>query len=298
MRNQKAAAMFTRKKVAGSVVGLILFAAISAAGMPRGMPPEQVVEVAGQKLHYYEAGRGKVVILLHGLGADSRHWDRNIDPLAKDFHVIALDQIGFGNSSKPLLRYTTQAFVESLRGFMQAMQIPKATLVGNSLGGWIAAEFALRYPQMVDKLVLVDAAGLRPEASSLEPPHDVSLSSPLGIRRVWKFMSANKQWATEDLGLDALERHVRNGDSYTIASTVMEMLAGDEFLDSRLAAIQVPTLIVWGRDDALIPLPFAERFHKGIPGSRLVLLKGCSHLPMMQKPKDFNKAVLKFLNQA
>ena len=122
------------------------------------LPKPQTVMVKDHKIVYYEAGQGNVVILIHGLGADSHHWAANIGPLSSGFHVIALDQIGYGKSDKPVMRYTVGNFAEYLHGFMEALNIPKASLVGNSLGGWVALDFTIRHPDMVDKLVLVDAA--------------------------------------------------------------------------------------------------------------------------------------------
>ena len=123
----------------------------------------QTVVVRGHKIAYYEAGKGSPVILIHGLGADSRHWAANIDPLSQNFRVIAIDMIGYGQSDKPVIRYTAANFADYLRGFMQALKIPKSSLVGNSLGGWVSLDLAIRHPQMVDKLVLVDSAGLPPD---------------------------------------------------------------------------------------------------------------------------------------
>ena len=139
---------------------LLLSLGFAARGQTeQALPPQKTVIVHGHKIAYYEAGKGNAVILLHGLGADSRHWAANIDALSQNFRVIAVDQIGYGQSDKPLMRYTVENFTDYLHGFLQALQIPQASLVGNSLGGWVALDFTIRHPKMVEKLVLVDAAG-------------------------------------------------------------------------------------------------------------------------------------------
>ena len=260
------------------------------------MPPRQTVVVHGHKLAYYEAGKGRNVILIHGLGADSRHWAANIGPLSQDFHVIALDLIGYGQSDKPIMRYTIENFDNFLHGFLKELKIPRASLVGNSLGGWIALDFAIRHAPMVGKLVLVDAAGLSPEAPLKMPHGGLKPLSILNVREFFDFMAANKEWATVDLGTNAFERHVENGDSYTIASSVAEMATGKEFEDKKLEKVHAPTLLIWGRDDMLIPLKFGERLNRGIAGSELVVLDGTGHVPMMGKPVEFNEAVRKFLS--
>jgi pimeloyl-ACP methyl ester carboxylesterase len=260
------------------------------------LPPQQTVMVHGHKIAYHEAGKGSVVILIHGLGADSRHWAANIGPLAQNFRVIALDQIGYGQSDKPLMRYTVENFADYLQGFMQALNVPKASLVGNSLGGWVALDFAIRLPNQVEKLVLVDAAGLTPAAALKMPEGGIKPLSPLNTHWFFDLLEANKEWAATDLGPDAFERHVRNGDSYTIASSVAEMAAGQEFEDQNLGKVHAPTLIIWGRDDVLIPLAMGEQLHQGIAGSQMVVIDGTGHIPMVAKPAEFDAAVEKFLS--
>jgi pimeloyl-ACP methyl ester carboxylesterase len=263
---------------------------------PAALPPPQTVLVHGHKIVYYEAGKASVVVLIHGLGADSHHWAANIDPLSQNFRVIALDQIGYGQSDKPLMRYTVENFADYLHGFLQALKIPKASLVGNSLGGWVALEFALRHPQMVEKLVLVDAAGLHPAAALKMPEGGRPPITPVNWRWFFDLMEANQEWATTDLGANAFQRHLQNGDTYTVASSVAEMITGREFEDKKLGNVHVPTLIIWGRDDVLIPLAMGEQLRHGIPGSQMIVIDGTGHIPMVGKPAEFNEAVSKFLN--
>src|SRR5215470_7566318 len=134
---------------------------LAATAQPRSAAAARDVSVLGFKLHYLEAGRGAPVVLLHGLGGDGSRWAPNIEPLAKDFHVFALDQIGFGESDKPLANYHTGMLSEFLVGFLKAAAIPKASLVGNSMGAGVALYTAVHYPDMVDRIVLADGGGFR-----------------------------------------------------------------------------------------------------------------------------------------
>ena len=122
---------------------------------------EKTVEVFGQKIHYVESGSGTTVILLHGLGGESGNWAATTPALASKFHVYALDQIGFGQSDKPLINYRVATLVEFLNAFCKKVGIDKASVVGNSLGGWTAAAFTLAYPDKVDRLVLVNVERFR-----------------------------------------------------------------------------------------------------------------------------------------
>ncbi len=259
------------------------------------MPPEKTVEVFGQPIHYYEAGQGPHVILLHGLGGEGSNWSANIWTLAQKYHVVALDQIGFGHSGKPLIEYRIETFVDFLRAFMAAQTMAKATLVGNSLGGWIAVDFAARHPEMVDKLVLVDAAGLRHQASDVGPPVDLNPASVEGMRRVLERIVYNQQFVTEELAARLFEQRLSRGDGYTIQRFLAGLASASQFEDEKLGTIRAPTLVIWGRDDQLIRVSVGERFQKGIRGAQWVVFDQCGHVPQIEKAEEFNAAVLKFL---
>jgi len=130
---------------------------------------DKFVTVYGAKIHYVEAGTGAPLILIHGLADDVGIWDSIIPALSTKFRVIALDQIGFGRSDKPLLNYRVSTFVDFLDGFLTELKIDRASLVGNSLGAWVAAAFTLTHPGRVDRLVLSDAAGYAVLAKTMDP---------------------------------------------------------------------------------------------------------------------------------
>jgi 2-hydroxy-6-oxonona-2,4-dienedioate hydrolase len=257
------------------------------------LPPEKVATVMGQNIRYFEAGQGPVVILLHGLGAVKEIWMPSFGALASKYHVYAVDQIGFGHSDKPLLDYKIATFVDFLYGFLQAQNINKATLVGNSLGGWIALDFTVQHPAMVDKLVLVDSAGL-PWMQA--PAVDLNPSSVAGMRAILESIFYDKKMVTDQAALQIFTDHVRNNDGYTIQRTLAG-LATAEFEDTKLASIHAPTLVVWGRQDTLIPVASGEKLRDGITGAKLVVFEQCGHVPQMEKPGEFNQALLEFLGK-
>src|SRR5215831_21133298 len=124
------------KKAIAALLAVVVLLVVAA--QPRAAAVGKDVTVLGFKLHYLEAGRGAPVVLLHGLGGDGSRWGPNIDPLAQSFHVFALDQIGFGQSDKPLANYHTGMLADFLVGFLKAVGAPKASLVGNSMGAGVA----------------------------------------------------------------------------------------------------------------------------------------------------------------
>jgi 2-hydroxy-6-oxonona-2,4-dienedioate hydrolase len=277
------------------LIMLLLLGAVCAAQMPQ-MPAEQTATVFGQSIHFFEAGQGPAVILLHGLGANAGMWVANIGALSEHNHVIALDQIGFGHSDKPLIDYRIATFVDFLYGFMQAQKIAKATLVGNSLGGWIALDFALQHPEMVEKLVLVDAAGLSFETTP--PTVNLNPASLDDTKKVLGVVFYNQAMVTDQAAAAVFARHLKDNDGYTIRRVIDGFTASNQLEDTKLSSVHVPTLVVWGANDALLPLSMGERLHAGISGSKLVTFKECGHIPQLEKPEEFNRALLDFLSPA
>jgi len=254
------------------------------------------VLVFGQKIQYVEAGTGPTVILLHGLGGSAQAWGLNIAPLAEKYHVIVPDQIGFGKSDKPLVNYRVRTYVDFLDQFCRQLKIERATLVGSSMGGWIATMFTASFPDRVDKLVLVDAAGYR-------PPKDFDTRTLIGLnpstREGMKILIAkvfyNKAFQTDAAVDQAIAARLAAGDGYTINSLTESIIRGEDFLDEIVKTIKRPTLIIWGRQDGLVSLADGERFNKDIAGSKMIVIDQCGHVPNTEKPGEFNAAVLKFL---
>jgi triacylglycerol lipase len=256
------------------------------------------VTVFGAKMYYLDRGTGPVVVLVHGIGDEAHVWDQSIGPLSKNHRVVALDLIGFGRSDKPLLDYRPDTFVDFLAGFLSALHIERASFVGNSLGGMIAAELALRNPKMVDRLVLVDAAGYGALADAMagRKADALRLSTRDDYRYLTPFTFYSKQFYPGEADLDAaLTERVKRGDGYTIKTTIEALMRRDGVLDGRLGAVASPTLIIWGRGDRLIPLSFGERFRRDIKGSRLQVIEKCGHIPQVECPAQLNAALMQFL---
>jgi pimeloyl-ACP methyl ester carboxylesterase len=258
---------------------------------------EGAATVYGVKIHYVEAGSGPVVILLHGLGGNTTNWAFNIAPLAQKYRVVVLDQIGFGQSDKPLINYRVATYVDFLDAFLKELKIERASFVGNSMGGWVAAAYALAHPEKVERLVLVDAAGF-----AFAPDFDTSQliklnpSTREGMKELISRVFYNKQIFMSDAFINAsMAARINAGDGHTIRSITESIIRREDFLDNRLSVIKQPTLIIWGREDGLLPLTDGQRFQKEIPGAQLLVFDQCGHVPQVEKAAEFNAAVLKFL---
>jgi pimeloyl-ACP methyl ester carboxylesterase len=216
--------------------------------------------------------------------------------------VYAPDQIGFGQSDKPLINYRVATLVDFLNAFYKKVGISKATLVGNSLGGWVAMDFALQYPDKVNRLVLVDSGGYSfKRTGGVAPAREVLLglnpSSLAGTKQLMAIVFHNKAFSTDAVAEQVFTEHLRKNDGYTINRFVDSILRGDDVMDGKLGAIKTPTLIVWGRDDMLIPLATAKALAEDIAGSQTVVLDECGHVPQVECAAPFNDALVKYLGQ-
>jgi pimeloyl-ACP methyl ester carboxylesterase len=263
------------------------------------------VEIFGQKIYYLEAGAASnpAVILLHGLGGDMSQWAATVPALAGKYHVYVPDQVGFGKSDKPITNYRVAMLVEFLDVFCRKLGVQKATLVGNSLGGWTAAAFAVAHPEKLDKLVLVDAAGYTPKRwggpeMTREVLAGLNPSTTEDFKRLLGLVLYNKAILNDQFIETALANKLKRGDGYTINSFIESILRGEDFLDGKVKTVKAPTLVIWGKEDGLTPLGIGKAFVEDIPGAQLVVIDNCGHVPQMEKAAEFNSALLKFLGAA
>jgi pimeloyl-ACP methyl ester carboxylesterase len=261
---------------------------------------EKNVTVFGAKINYVEVGdpAKPAVILVHGLGGSIQNWAFTIPALSQNYHVFALDQVGFGKSDRPMLKYRVGTYVDFLDKFMSELKIDKATLVGNSMGGWVSAWMAIRYPNRVENLVLADAAGIRPSSVDLARVYSLNFSTREEVRELQKLVFYNSALFASDVAVDqSIALRVAANDGYTIGSLIESIRRDEDFLNGRLGEIKKPTLIIWGKQDGLIKLVDGEQFKREIAGSELIVFDQCGHVPMVEKAVDFNKAVLAFLSK-
>ena len=227
------------------------------------------------RLRYTVAGAGPPLLLIHGLGASGRWWRQSVPALSSHFSVYLVDLVGFGANRGQ--RFVLASAAHILARWMAAVGIARASVVGHSMGGYVAAELAATAPDRVDRLVLVDAAGLPIPGTFLHHVRDL-VRSLRGIPR--------------DLVRLAIADYLRAG-VLTMIGAGTAVVRGD--LSGRLGEIRCPTLIVWGERDPLIPLSSGRRLAELIPGSRLHVLPGVGHAPMWERPEEFDRLVLDFL---
>lgn len=296
MRRERKCAFFLMRAVFVLLVGVAAVHVTSVYGQTPGQPTDKTVAVFGQTIHYWDVGSGPVVVLVHGLGSRKEDWTPVLQPLAQKFRLLVPDQIGFGKSEKLLLDYSVQTYVDFLDEFLRQLKVEKASLVGESLGGWISALYAVELGEgahltPVEKLVLVDAAGLKQDA----PIPNLNPSSLATMRGVMEAVFYDTSWLNDEalrrIFTDKLSVH----DGYTVRSFLGNPMIAAERVDDRLAKIKTPTLVVWGKQDKLIPIAMGERYAAGITGAKLVSFDKCGHVPGTEKTEEFLTAVTAFL---
>jgi pimeloyl-ACP methyl ester carboxylesterase len=247
---------------------------------------EETCNVAGVRMHYYCAGRrGTPIVLIHGLGSSSEIWAALMQLLKKECLVYAPDLPGFGRTPIAPEGTNIQTHVLYLKRFLDVLGYPRVTLVGNSLGGWIATRFAVEYPERVERLYLLNSAGLRRE--NMHSPYvEDRIEANHSIKQMLRYSLPVRTFV-----LDAL---IRNAQTPAYAGFIRGYDPREE-LDAVLANVQVPTTIIWGERDNLLPLIYAYDFHQGISNSELVLLPRTGHMPQIQNPVKVARVILQYV---
>jgi 4,5:9,10-diseco-3-hydroxy-5,9,17-trioxoandrosta-1(10),2-diene-4-oate hydrolase len=272
----------------------------TSAGAQDVQPAAKDATVFGYKLHYLEAGRGEPIILLHGSGGEGARWMPTIKGLAGNFRVIALDQIGWGQSDKPLTIYHTGVFAGFLAQFMKEIGVPKANIMGQSLGAGVTLYMAVHYPDMVNRIIVVDGGGYRSASDPPPPPpnwHNRQIANAGTLEESREYME--KLFYDHSLVTDELVEHnlrLRLASAFTAESTATAAQRGLGGLsEAEVRAIKAPTLLIWGMNDPLSSVANAEKLNSAIKNSRKVLFDKAGHYPFLEHPDKFNQVVLEFL---
>ena len=284
---------------------------------PRSESSSPAYDVQFRTIHGYRrafvhAGKGPAILLIHGIGDSSDTWRDLIRELARDHTVIAPDLLGHGRSDKPRADYSVAAYANAMRDLLTVLDIEKATVVGHSLGGGVAMQFAYQYPERCERLVVVSSGGVSREvtpllrAASLPPAHAVLplLQFPVA-RTLGKALFKLLELFDHDIGRDAddmLRIFDALPDATSRAAFIRTLHAVVDWrgqvitmLDRCYLTRGMPTLLIWGDRDAVIPYEHAKLAHAAMPGSRLETFRGAGHFPHHSDPKRFVEVLYDFL---
>jgi pimeloyl-ACP methyl ester carboxylesterase len=302
------------------VVGLLCHI-MTACSSPSSIPmqfdaiermPVHTVLVHGQQIAYLDVGSGPPIILIHGFGGSMWQWEYQQHALSQHFRVLTLDLPGAGLSDKPAIDYRPDEMLEFFVGFMDAVKIPQATLVGNSMGAGLAIGMALSHPTRVAKLVLVD--GL--------PQHVLAKLTSPSVRRAletsapsWLISLGNMLFGglmTESilreivhdpalLTPSVIERSNRNRRRPGLIKPIMTVRDNLPLWESgfatRLGEITHPTLVLWGEEDRVFPIAVGEELHQTIMGSQIVRIPNAGHIPQWERPDVVNQELITFIHR-
>jgi pimeloyl-ACP methyl ester carboxylesterase len=281
------------------------------------------VQIGDLRVHQVHGGRGTPVLFIHGIGSSGyMEWRFNLEAAALEHRVFAPDLPGFGRTDKPRASYGIPYFTEFIDSYMESRGLQSAAIVAASLGGRIALELALRHPERVSKLVLVNSLGLgrpsvkltyglitiprvgetvmRATRSALKWA-PASMIRGVAARYVGVSSDLERTMDDEYLG-DLRELYCADGYHEAYLATLRSLvnpkaLLGAEYdVSSKLHTIDVPVQLIWGADDPLFPVSHATHAHALIPDCRLAVIEGAGHTPQAERPEEFNRVLHAFLS--
>jgi pimeloyl-ACP methyl ester carboxylesterase len=261
-------------------------------------------------VNYAEMGEGSVTLLfVHGLSGSWQNWLEQIPHFARDYRVIALDLPGFGHSPAPPWKISIEEYGRVLHEFCKAVGVGDCVVIGNSMGGFISAEAVSREPDRFQKLALVSAAGVSSARMRRQPAETAARMSaaalPLLLRAQARgFRRPRLRWLTfkgifdrpEELRSELLAEQFYNGAGRPSFLPALQALIGYDILDE-LEEVEVPTLIVWGRNDRVVPSNDAFGYAERLRNSRVFIFDQCGHCPQLERPVRFNRVLETFLTE-
>ncbi len=268
-------------------------------------------QIDGREANYVDAGEGPALVFVHGLGASWQSWLENIPEFARDHRVVAVDLPGFGGSELPDGDISIEYYANWVYRLLDELGIAEGAVVGNSMGGFIAAEMAIRKPERVQRLAVVSAAVFWQTYRRAQPLVQLARMSDAIVARALTRVTDDvatrprlRAWALATAGFryphlispelaHEMVRSARRTDGFLPA---LEALA-DFPLEEELPKISCPALIVWGAHDTLVPVKDAKKMEELIPDSRRVVFERTGHVAMLERPERFNTLLRAFLDE-
>jgi pimeloyl-ACP methyl ester carboxylesterase len=267
-------------------------------------------EIEGRRVRYVDmgSGDGPPIVLVHGLAGNWQNWLENIPRLSRERRVVALDLPGFGQSDDPVERITISGYGRTVDALSEHLDLGEVVVVGNSMGGFVAAETAIQFPERVERLALISAAGIASSDLRRAPVMVWGRIAMLaGARGAAEKRLAIVRPRIRHLVYSTIMRHptkiapemlweMSEGAGRSAFRPALEAILDYDFRD-RLGDIASPTLIIWGEDDMLVPVEDAERYERNIPGARKIVLDDTGHVAMIERPPTVNRALLEFIDE-
>lgn len=258
---------------------------------------EKFITIQENNLRYFEYGASSnTIVLVHGLGASAERWEHIIPYFRKNYRIIALDLPGFGLSDKPSINYTIDFFVRTLSEFIDKLGIQNSILIGSSLGGQIITELAIAKSKLINKMILVSPSGVVNYSSLALDAYIGAAISPTQKNVKNAFLMMNGQNKEVDFQtVDEFIKRINMPNAKKAFLSAIISNRGSKINCEKLASISVPSLVIWGEHDPVIPKENANMFFSCIKNCQFVEMRGCGHTPFVEEPEKFSKIVLEFL---
>lgn len=257
---------------------------------------ENFVNIDGNKIRYLESGNhDDTLVLIHGLGASAERWTGVMPIFSEYYRVIVPDLVGFGYSDKPTVDYTPEFFIDFLKKFFDKIEIGVSHMIGSSLGGQIAANFASIHNDLVEKLILVSPSGIMKHSTPALDSYVMAALFPneQNARLAFKMMERSGRKIDKSIIVGFVERMKLPNAKLSFMSTLLA-LKDSEIITEKLKSITAPTLVVWGRKDPVIPIKYATDFVTHIKDCKLYKMNDSGHTPYVQHPRVFSNLALDF----
>lgn len=270
----------------------------------QGLDDSRFIEIDGMQVHYRDVGNGPVLLCIHGIFSSLHTWLDWSDILSDEYRVISIDMPNFGITGPHPDGMTKHLYSDFLNTFTDALNIQQCSMAGNSLGGWMSYEFAYRYPEKVDKLILIDSAGFLfiPPLALMGmgiPFAGWSLNHTSLPRQLVHNLVKSAYAQPQKLTTTVLNRYYdimrRPGNLNAGARVIAYIRNRGGFDTSYLDNIQQPTLVMWGKQDKWIPCGHLQKFAARIPTAETIMYDDCGHLPMEELPQESAADVRHFL---
>jgi len=255
---------------------------------------EEFVVIGGNKLHMVKGGTGDPLLILHGAGGN-RGWLSYVQDLSKQFTVYLPTHPGFGTSDRPNWIETVPDMAAFYTWFQEEQGLENIRAIGFSMGGWLAAEMAATCGHAFSKLMLVGAAGIKPQNGEIA---DIFIITPAQVNELTFYDPKQAPEYDQIYGQTPTPEEINLGERgrEMAVRVCWKPYMHDPRLPALLERVKIPTRIVWGRQDQLVPLECGELYQKAIKSSELVVIDNCGHAPQIERPTDFVKTALEFLN--
>jgi pimeloyl-ACP methyl ester carboxylesterase len=275
------------------------------------MTEQKFIDIHGERIAYYDEGRGEVLLLIHGMAGSSQSWRELLPKLAQRYRVIAPDLLGHGQSAKPRTDYSLGAFAVGLRDLLDELGVSSATVVGHSLGGGIAMQFLYQHPDYCRRLVLISSGGLGPDVGLilrlLSAPGAELIMPIIAPTPVLRVGDSVKSWLTS-MGL----RSPRGAEIWSAYSSFGDRATRDSFLRTLRSVVDyrgqsvsalnrlklksdLPTLAIWGEDDTIIPVDHAYSALEVRPDCHLEVMPGVGHFAHVEAPYEVFRLIDDFI---